>query len=143
MLATSTRSRLVSSVSGEPHSSWGKARPVWEPTLPRLSGGVAPKSRKRRTVLYAIIAFFVGATLGGLAVGLGAASKSHYPVPSSGVILLGINRDAIRMIERAATKEGLNRSDFMLQAIEAAVRSSTGEELPEDRPSPPRNIEVA
>ena len=94
-------------------------------------------------MLYAIIAFFVGATLGGLAVGLGAASKSHYSVPSSGAILLRINPDAIRMIDRAATKEGLNRSHFMLQAIGAVVRSSTGEDLPEDRPLPPRDIEAA
>ena len=94
-------------------------------------------------MLYAIIALFVGATLGGLAVGLGAASKSHYPVPSSGAILLGINRDAIRMIERAATKEGLNRSRFIFQAIGVAVRSSTGEDLPEDRPSPQRDIDAA
>ncbi len=84
-------------------------------------------------MLYAIIALFVGATLGGLAVGFGAASKSHYPVPSSGAILLRINPDAIRMIDRAAAKEGLNRFHFMLQAIGAAVMSSTGEELPEDR----------
>ncbi len=48
-----------------------------------------------------------------------------------------INPEAIPVIDRAATKEGLNRSDFMLQAIGAAVRSSTGEDLPEDRPSPP------
>ena len=94
-------------------------------------------------MLYAIIALFVGATLGGLAVGLGAASKSHYPAPSPGAILLRINPDAIRMIDRAATKEGLNQSRFMLQAIEAAVRSSTGEDLPEDRPSISRDIEAA
>ena len=51
MLATSTRSRLVSSVSGEPHSSWGKARPVWEPTLPRLSGGSSLISEAKNSVL--------------------------------------------------------------------------------------------
>ena len=94
-------------------------------------------------MLYAVIAFFVGATLGGLAVGLGAASKSHYPVPSSGAILLRINPDAIRMIDRAATKEGVDRFHFMLQAIGAAVRSLTGEELPEDCPLPPRDIAAA
>ena len=94
-------------------------------------------------MLYAIIALFVGATLGGLAVGLGAASKSHYSVPSSEAILLRINPDAIRMIDRAAAKEGLDRFHFMLQAIGAAARSSTGEELPEDRPSPPRDIAAA
>ncbi len=55
------------------------------------------------------------------------------PRGESAHILLRINPDAIRMIDRAAAKEGLDRFHFMLQAIGAAVRSSTGEELPEDR----------
>ncbi len=58
-------------------------------------------------------------------------------------ILLRINPDAIRMIDRAAAKEGLNRFHFILQASGAAVRSSTGEDLPKDRPSPPRDIPAA
>ncbi len=57
--------------------------------------------------------------------------------------MLRINPDAIPVIDRAAAKEGLNRSDFMLQAIGVAVRSSTGEDLPEDRPSLPRDIDAA
>ncbi len=52
-------------------------------------------------------------------------------------ILLRINPEAISVIDRAAAKEGLDRSDFMRRAIGAAVRSSTGEDLPEDHPSPP------
>ncbi len=65
------------------------------------------------------------------------------PGGESPPILLRINPDAIRMIDRAAAKEGLNRFNFMLQAIGAAVKSSTGEDFPEDRPSPPRDIPAA
>ncbi len=65
------------------------------------------------------------------------------PRGESAHILLRINPDAIRMIDRAAAKEGLSRFNFMLQAIGAAVKSSTGEDLPEDRPSPPRDIPAA
>ena len=55
------------------------------------------------------------------------------PRGESAHILLRINPEAILVIDRAAAKEGLNRFHFMLQAIGAAVMSSTGEELPEDR----------
>ncbi len=51
--------------------------------------------------------------------------------------MLRVSLEAIRVVDRAAAKEGLSRFNFMLQAIGAAVKSSTGEHFPEDRPSSP------